>query len=237
MVTTKGRLTHLRQTLPGVLSNLSGPICLVDYGCPQGSGDWIAATYPEELERGRILLVRATEQGIDTRFFNRAKANNLGARVCKEGGAESLLFLDADTVVTEPLAPQLKRIEKGSFWISARAPDGNGVPSLTGVLGVSVADFESVGGFDEWFECWGSEDIDLRVRLFFRGACQFREFPFGALHALPHSNMLRTLYYKEKNVRRGARRNHARVTSWVRSWTGGDLKPWEQELRHLWFLE
>lgn len=236
VVTCKGRLSHLKKSLPRMLSFLPGRVCVVDYGCPQKAGDWCESNQPEALGGGRLLVLRAAEYEIDTQFFNRARANNLGARVCIERGATGLLFLDADTLVLSPLAAHLARVQEGRFFIASRAPDGGPTPSLTGVLGVSVADWRRVTGYDEWFDCWGSEDIDMRVRLFFQGACRFEVFPFGSLHALPHSNTLRILYSRERNLRRGAARNQNRVREWVTAWTGGDWNAWQRELEYLWFL-
>ena len=46
IVTCKGRLMHLRQTLPLFCALPDTEVILVDYGCPDGSGVWAAANFP-----------------------------------------------------------------------------------------------------------------------------------------------------------------------------------------------
>jgi glycosyltransferase involved in cell wall biosynthesis len=56
---------------------------------------------------------------------------------------------------------------------------------FSGNCSVPVADFHAVGGFDESFEGWGSEDMELGLRLFERGL-RFRAAPEAWVIESPH---------------------------------------------------
>lgn len=149
IVTCKGRLEHLRRTLPALVRNLAGAqIILVDYDCPQHAGDWAAVNAPD------VEVVRVTDRPI----FNLAKARNLGAA---RATAPWLLFTDADVEVTAPLLPLLQAAMAEDRVL---LPDPR-PPILFGTVAVARADFERVGGYDEIFEGWGSEDEDFLQRL------------------------------------------------------------------------
>src|SRR5574343_1128333 len=83
VTTCKGRLHHLQQTLPLIVAEAPDEIVVVDYGCPQGSGDWVEANYPQ------VKVVRVT----DDDGFRLARARNLGAAACS---APWICFIDAD---------------------------------------------------------------------------------------------------------------------------------------------
>jgi len=55
VTTCKGRLHHLQQTLPLIAAQAPDEIVVVDYGCPQNSGDWVEAHFPG------VKVVRTTD--------------------------------------------------------------------------------------------------------------------------------------------------------------------------------
>ena len=46
VITCKGRLHHLKQTLPLIVAMGTSEVIVVDYGCPDGTGDWVEANFP-----------------------------------------------------------------------------------------------------------------------------------------------------------------------------------------------
>ena len=69
ITTCKGRLKHIQQTLPTMVAENPYEIILVDYGCPQGTGDWAESNYPS------VKVVRVN----DDPGFCAARARNIGA--------------------------------------------------------------------------------------------------------------------------------------------------------------
>lgn len=221
IVTCKGRLPHLRVTLPLMVAEAPELLCLVDAGCPQGAGEWAEHWFQRQRPSAELLVVRC---GATTEPFHKAAANNAGARAAAARGAQRFLFLDADTVVRGALGAALALVRPVVFCIVGRGARGQSLRSLTGVLGVTAQDFFGVGGYDEEFRCWGGEDVDLRLRLHLLGGSRYEELDSGAFGALPHGNALRVRYYAEKNIVRGARHNDARIADWVLRKTGKNLR-------------
>ncbi len=119
-------------------------VVVVDYSCPDGSGDWVEANHPT----ARLVRVPGRPQ------FNASEARNIGAR---HADGPWIAFVDSDVVLdpgfTAAVAPAL---EPGGFY-RARSDDRG----LGGTFVCSRADFERVGGYDEVYPCWGEEDNDL----------------------------------------------------------------------------
>jgi len=149
IVTCKGRLTHLRRTLPALRRALpSAELVLVDYDCPERSGDWAEANVTG------VKVVRAHDRPI----FNIARARNLGAAAAT---APWLLFSDADVLFTGPIESTLAPLLQGRVYLLTDPRP----PILFGTLVVAAADFQAVGGYDEVFEGWGAEDSEFLRRL------------------------------------------------------------------------
>ena len=83
ITTCKGRLHHLRETLPLMASQGADEIVVVDYGCPDGAGDWVEREFPG------VRVVRVD----DDPGFCLPRARNAGARA---SSARWLAFVDAD---------------------------------------------------------------------------------------------------------------------------------------------
>lgn len=47
ITTCKGRLHDLQKTLPIMIASSAREIVVVDYGCPQGTKDWLKDDFPE----------------------------------------------------------------------------------------------------------------------------------------------------------------------------------------------
>jgi hypothetical protein len=218
VVPCKGRLTFLQETVPCVIEQAGVYYCLVDYSCPDRAGDWFEATFPEAVRGGRAVTERVHGQAL----FHKSCAHNAGARRAIREGAEYLCFLDADTIVRPGFVEFVRQnMAADRFLISARRPDGRDVPSLAGLLVVSAAAFEAIGGFDEGFSGWGAEDIELRLRLFLLGGIDYGDVPLDLLQPMPHDDRLRTSFYEQKDVRISHRENLRRVREKITiEWAG-----------------
>lgn len=217
------RLAFLRETAPRVLSRPEVGYCLVDYSCPDRCGEWLEAEFGAAVREGRCVVERI----VGKTSFNKCEAHNAGAGRAIGEGAEYLVFLDADTVLEtgffDWLLPQL---EPKRFLIAARGPDGRDVPSLTGLLAVSAAAFAETDGFDVEFRGWGSEDIEMRLRLHVLHGLSFDDVPLSLMNPIAHDDVLRAAYYEEKNIARSDQRNFSRMMGKLQGWR--QTRPFDQ---------
>jgi glycosyltransferase involved in cell wall biosynthesis len=178
VTTCKGRLEHLKTTLPAMLALPDCEVIVVDYDCPDGTGAWVRANFPA------AKVVQVTERPL----FNTARARNLGAAAAT---APWLLMLDADVIATPGLAEAVRdRVRPGRYLLPEPRP-----PELYGALVVARADFEAIGGYDENFEGWGSEDVDITRMLDLAGRTAW-PFPGDLLSGLPHGDALRVRFHE-----------------------------------------
>lgn len=177
IVPCMGRLAHLQQTLPLLLALTPATVIVVDYSCPDASGDWVDAHCPA----ARVVRV----QGAAT--FNLAAARNAGAAAATGGW---LCFIDADVEPGAEFAAQIGRLADAPAFYTV-------TPSTRGLSGTVICPriaAERVGGYDETIVGWGSEDTDFYLRLQYAG---FRHATFeaGCLRSIPHDNALRAQHY------------------------------------------
>ncbi|HVV52833.1 MAG TPA: glycosyltransferase family A protein [Polyangia bacterium] len=199
-----GRLSFLQKTVGSVISNPAANYCLVDYSCPDRSGDWLAERYAAEVRARRMVVERVTNQ----RLFHKCKAHNAGAYRALSEGAEYLCFLDADTVVAPGFFEWIRsHVSRRAFLIAGKRPDGSDQPSVTGLLVVHRDAFRQVGGFDESFRGWGGEDIEMRLRLFLLAGLDYVDVPLSLINPLSHADALRTQFYVENDIRASNRDN------------------------------
>jgi hypothetical protein len=203
-VPCKGRLGFVQQSLPTFTRQTDLFCCLVDYDCPDGCGDWVEATYPDAVRSGRLVVVRAKNRPL----FNKSAAHNLGAQQALRAGASHVIFADADTILAPDFSTWLRpRLDDQRFWVAALRADGCDELGLYGLLVAPSPALRTTGGYDERFEGWGSEDIDLRLRLRFCEKLELGEIPLDLLHGLPHASALRTQFHAERDWRASNRRN------------------------------
>jgi len=232
VVTCMGRLAFLKRTFPTVVADGTAGYCLVDYSCPDGAGDWLEASHPEWVRRGQATIVRVPGE----RFFHKTKALNLGARAARARGAQHLCFADADTVFSPGAFATLGAlVGRGRFVVAGRGANGGNVRSLTGFLVVEATEFERSGGYDESFEDWGSEDIEMRLRLHLRCGLEPAFVPEGAVSALQHGHWLRTQFHRQRDLYASATRNEALLRARVREWTGQVIESLPESAKQLMF--
>jgi hypothetical protein len=188
VVTCKGRLAALRETLPSLVAT-GCEVVLVDFDCPDRSGDWASAAHPS------VRVVRVA----DAPRFHLTRARNLGAAAARQPW---LCFIDADIAVAPGFLAAVQPLLSG-----ARLLMNQGDPAaLFGTSVMARADFERVGRFDEVMEGWGAEDRDLYVRLV-RAGVRAQALPPGTFRALPHDDEARVRFYAEKDRWRAQRQN------------------------------
>lgn len=151
----QNRLHHLKQSLPLMLQQSNAEVVVVDYACPQQSGDWVEQNFPE------VRVVRVN----DGSAFQLARARNKGV---KSASGEWLFFVDADVRLEADViryVQQLAERRRDCFFI-----DGSRRPSLRGTLLMPKALFNTIGGYDEAIMVWGGEDNEFMDRLQEHGA-------------------------------------------------------------------
>lgn len=219
--TCMGRKDHVQQSSKVLLEDsridgLNNHYILVDYFCPENTGDWV-----EEIYGDRATVVRASEKipspsdPDSTVVFNKPQAQNWGALAAiRELDMNYLVFFDSDTLVTPELLTFIfDNASSDRFMIFA--PD-LAKRDLTGFLVVHQRPFQKVNGYDLSFLGWGAEDLDLRLRLYLNGmaplgspravlkdpdryAMQWDEIPIELASSIPHQDDLRVQHYAEKD--------------------------------------
>lgn len=227
ITTCKGRLQHLQHTLPIFLQG-ADRVCVVDYSCPQGAGDWAEATYGGT---GRLLVKRVVGQ----KKFNKSKAANAGAKHLWSLGLRGFYcFLDADNIAPPPFWSWLRsHARRDAFYIVATTSlleqvrfrlvqEPQRTNQLSGALVVGAVPFMVSGGYDEGFKGRGFQDLDMRLRLYLKMNMPFAEIPRGLLGVINHSARLRTAHYSETQ-RQAHKHNKPRMRANAKRWTGSRL--------------
>ncbi|HEY6898920.1 MAG TPA: galactosyltransferase-related protein [Rhodocyclaceae bacterium] len=171
VTTCMGRLAHLQQSLPRMAAQADVECILVDYACPQQSGQWAAGNLPGV----RVLRLEQAAH------FSAAHARNLGAA---QATAPWLAFVDADVLLADDFAADVAPLlQAGRYYRPAPL-----APDLWGCCLVARDVFAHVGGYDEALQSWGGEDDDLYHRLRWLAGQQPGEFPAGLLDFISHSD-------------------------------------------------
>lgn len=184
VVTCKGRLAQLRQSLPRMVAQPDCECVVVDYDCPEGTAAWVGAEYPA------VKCVTVA----DAPHFNIARARNLGARAAN---AEWLAFVDADVLLEAGFAAAVGGLLRRGRYFRPR-------PLARETMGCVVChrgDFHAMGGYDEVLENYGGEDVDLYFRIE-RSGCVAASFDAALLRPLAHHDDLRTAYHEIADVDR-----------------------------------
>jgi len=200
VVTCKGRLAHLRRSVPRLLRQRTSRelvVVVVDYGDPDRCFDWVA-----RQRKARLRAIRVCD---DVAEFNLARARNCGAGAAAH---ELIAFVDADALLAETwLERAIAPILSGEAV--AAIPDW---PSpACGICVVRREDFHRVRGFDESLRGWGHEDIDFIRRMAGLGAVS--RFDGGLVRMIRHSAALRVRFYSNKDWERSHADNDAQAAS------------------------
>jgi glycosyltransferase involved in cell wall biosynthesis len=154
ITTCKGRLHHLRRSLPRFLAQPEAEAIVVDYDCPDRTAEVVAREFPA----ARVVAVT------DRPNFAISEARNLGAAAA---AAEWLAFIDADIVIAPDFHARLApRLQPGAFY---RFPPRGRASSLWGSCVMRRDDFLAVGRYDEAMQGYGGDDQDMYFRLALAG--------------------------------------------------------------------
>lgn len=194
VTTCKGRLEHLRQSLPIFLAQSDAEVVVVDYDCPQKTRDFVASDFPA----AKIVVVD------DAPLFNLARARNLGAAATS---GEWIAFIDADILLVPDFAERIATLmEPGQFHhfkITTKE-----TVSAHGSCLVRKADYAAVEGYDEVVDGYGAEDQDFYFRLTLTGLIE-EALDFGLIaKIIRHDNAARVEF-----GRHGSLLKHQRINS------------------------
>jgi glycosyltransferase involved in cell wall biosynthesis len=187
VTTCKGRLHHLKQTLPSLVAESPAEIILVDYACPDHAGDWVEAHFPS------VKVVRVS----DDPGFCLPRARNIGAA---NSSAPWLCFIDADIQVKRGWLAWLNRHVQEPVYYRAAPVNGKRDRETFGTVVCSRNAFNAVGGYDEAFRGWGGEDSDLYLRLAQSANVLSEHYPGEFVSPISHANDERTTFHAIKNI-------------------------------------
>jgi glycosyltransferase involved in cell wall biosynthesis len=177
-----GRLPFLQQTLPTLVAQPECRCVVVDYSCPQMTGDWVEAHFPQ------VEIVRVQNQT----EFNLARGRNAGLAHVQEPW---ICFIDCDLKLSSEFAASvLPTLNAGHFYRADPLVD-------MGMCGSCICPTEVVqnlGGYDDVYEGWSEEDVDFYDSLEFLGLRR-ASFPASLLRHIPHDDDLRVQQFKKKN--------------------------------------
>lgn len=177
IVTCKGRLRHLKETLPGMAAQPGAETIVVDVDCPEGTAAWVRQALPQ------VRVVQLDDEPL----FNIARARNRGAAAAR---SDLLGFVDADSLLHPDFAAAAAAAGPGTY-----AQCIHGRKQLMGCVVLPRAAFEAVQGYDEVFQGWGGEDRDLYRRVERLGLRRVELEPhlLGCIH---HGEELRTQFHR-----------------------------------------
>jgi len=178
----KGRLQHLKRSLPAFAAQEESEVIVVDYDCPDNAKEWVAVHFPE------VRLATVTEEP----YFNLSRARNIGASCAN---APWLVFCDADQLLAPSFSSQvLAMIGPGTYlrtlYDTQWGPRRQGVP-----IACEAEVFWAIGGYDDAFRGWGVEDRDLIDRLD-RSGLQEVVGSTALVETIRHSNEERSTHYE-----------------------------------------
>lgn len=185
ITTCKGRRHQLEQTLPKMVAEAPDEIVVVDYGCPDGTGEWVRECFPS---------IRVVHVDDDPGFIV-ARARNLGAAAAS---SRWFCFIDADIVIEPGFVAWLRaNLRDYAYFRRAVVENVPGYNELGTFLCTREA-FAHVHGYDEVMIAYGSEDLDLYERLSIAGISA-AAYPARFVNALKHGDDERLRFKAIKN--------------------------------------
>ena len=172
----------MRRSLPTFVAQAESEVVVVDYDCPDGTRDWVAANFPQ----ARVVAVTHAP------LFNLSRARNLGAR---EARADWIVFCDADNLLAPSFAVELfARVSPGAYLRTLRETR-RGTRTHNVPLACEATTFRSLGGYDDAFQGWGVEDREFVDRLNRSGVREVVA-PADLVETLRHGNAERSGFYE-----------------------------------------
>ncbi len=210
VTTCKGRLEHIRATLPKNLRHSGSNVVqiLLDYNDKDGLGDYIQQVHQDDIDSGKLVYYHHR----DAPRFHMAHAKNMAHRCAMREGADILVTLDADNLTGPGFTGYVTEQFQIDPELSFLAPDFEALPprgqrfdpkhplrlarGFYGRLAIRTQAFVKAGGYNEVYSMWGSEDCDILARLH-RLNSKKRSIPPIFLNAIAHSSDVRFKEYPE----------------------------------------
>jgi Sulfotransferase domain/N-terminal domain of galactosyltransferase len=196
-ITCKGRIEHIKKTLPANLANNADcknvKFLLLDYSSPDDLLDYLKANHMQSIESGR-LIVYSFKESVP---FHMTHAKNMAHRLGILEGADILVNLDADNFAKPGFTEfiQQKFQEPNIFlWAGVLRGKGRKFRGCGGRIVVSSHAFLNSGGYDEKFDTWSPDDKDFTARLQ-RMGYEAREIEMRYLESIPHGDGMRFKEY------------------------------------------
>jgi hypothetical protein len=173
--TCKGRAKHIKKTLPQNLKhNQNSTFVLLNYNSQDDLVSYLQSNHQQDINSGRLVIYTHYEPGP----FHMAHAKNMAHRLGIVEDADLLVTLDADNF-TGPdfdkyIYDEFKAAGESLYlpdrdtYLYAHVTKSNRVRHARGVAGrlvVRPQDFIKAGGYDEKYDTWRGEDMDLEARL------------------------------------------------------------------------
>ena len=191
---SKGRLDHLKQSLPRMLGQGAAEVIVVDYSCPEGTGDYVEEHFPE----ARVVKVEGEA------YFSNWKARNAGAAAAT---GDVLVFCDADTILAKDALARIdEKLPQQSYGFfkpyASRGFNKQGLRlarnQLRGFHVIPAPAFRTAQGYDELFEGYAAgADTDLEDRLIYIGFPQTVLDPSIVEEVIQHGNEERLEHHRE----------------------------------------
>lgn len=208
VTTCRGRTLHLRQTLPkNIADNKDYANCVfvvLIYSSGTEAKQYLTTHHSEDIASGRLVVYSYDDGG---HAFKMALSKNIAMRCGILEGADILVTQDADNFTGTSFAHFVANtfrepgIRPGIFMcpnylLIKSLPHGAERPArgYAGRLAIWAQTFVKMGGYDEIYDCWGSEDIDINFRLQ-RSGYAMRYIENGFLRAINHSAEVRFKEY------------------------------------------
>ena len=194
ITTSKGRVEHLKRSLPKMIGQPSTEVIVVDFSCPQGTGDFVRAHFPQ----ARVVAVDGEPH------FSNWKARNAGASAAS---SDVLVFCDADTILADDAIARISdTLPEKAFGYFVRASTARFNTSglrlasnqLRGFHAIPSADFRRVGGYDEvlrGYAAGGDTDLEERLKLISVAPCPLD--PAVVASVIEHDNASRTEHHAD----------------------------------------
>lgn len=194
--TCRGRLQHLRQTLPkNIWDNVDYPnsiFVVLGYGDPEL--DDYMHTFELAMDSGQLAYYRMDRTGP----FRMAHAKNVAHRCGILEGADILVNIDADNFTgagfATYVAQQFSQHREERIFLWSRMIQGQFRRGISGRIAVTSNAFLLAGGYDEKFENWGPDDKDFNIRLQRLGYAPVEIDP-KFLDAMSHNDKMRFKEY------------------------------------------
>jgi glycosyltransferase involved in cell wall biosynthesis len=178
ITTCKGRLAHLKETLPALVSQDDSEVIVVDYDCPDGTAQWLGDNYPQCT----VVAVG------DKPTFNLSDARNHGLRAAR---GRWLFFVDADVVLSHDIAARLReQLSDQHFYLLANFRNQGAYGSVL----VARSAVDKIGEWDSQYVGYGGEDYDFFRRLTYTGL-SMAFLKTEPVRMVPHSREERTRFY------------------------------------------